>query len=265
MRKKHQEKEVRSAKFVLPGTADDVYIPESSCPECIKTAQLPSPNSCLPEDELRELEAKIDAANKLLLDLALSNERPEEARRKSFEGLVGQIVGVEIDCSIDAVTLPGDTAGGIRVLQGRIHLAGEDFVLLRDNRKETIIPFEKIRLINPENRLADPPNEPQLIDIDPCLRSAITFNFGETVASSPELIQIFFGISMKIYLLLLLNKKIKLMLVDEELNGTVMNVYEESLTIRIRNEIKREIPFHAICYMVVRLPPTGQYPRHTLK
>ena len=99
MRKKHHEEEVRSAKFVLPAAADDFCIPESCCPERIKADQLPSPNSCLPEDELRELEAKIDAANELLLDLALSNERPEEARRKSFEGLIGQIVRVEIDCS----------------------------------------------------------------------------------------------------------------------------------------------------------------------
>ena len=150
-------------------------------------------------------------------------------------------------------------------MHGRIHLAGQDFVLLRDNRKEIVIPFEKIRLIKPKNRFADPPNEPQLIDIDPRLRRAITFNFGETVASSPELIQIFFGLNMKIFLLLLLNKKITLMVDDEEFKGTVMDVHEESLTISIRNGKKREIPFHAICCIVVWLPPTGKYPRHTLK
>jgi ribosome maturation factor RimP len=228
-------------------------------PEHLETPKFPSPNSCLPEEELRKLEAKIDAANELLLDLALSNERPQEARRKSFEGLMGQIVSVEIDSTVlknentpEHVRQTRQTASReVKVLQGRIHLTGQDFVLLRENKEEIVIPFTKICGIKLQNRFAEPPNEQQLLDIDPYLRRAITFNFGETVSSSPELIQIFFKLNMKIFISLLLESKIKVIMNDEELQGKVMDVHETSLTLSGSDETEREIPFHAICFVVL--------------
>lgn len=349
--KKQNNERLCCPEFVPPGVPDDFCIPEECCPQRLETPKFPSPTSCLPEEQTRELEERIEATNELLLDLALSNERPEEGRMKSFEGLIGQLVDVKIKCveageEEDPELNEGDVQGvsetaliskcfdtiekedeykitpmghtltvdpdlppkkknqrkkkilnwrkkvgkfknrkyknrkiiikkGVKNkkvskrkrkgvvnkqvvniaengnLSGVVHVVGRDFVLLRKNKKEILIPLLRINSIKPHNRFAQPFNEPKLLDIDPCLRRALTFNFGETVASSPELIEIFFKLTLPIFLLICLEKMVKIKVADEEFEGTVVEVNKESLVISMRNGEKRDIPFHSICFIIM--------------
>lgn len=222
------------------------YVPAECCPERIDQPCFSSPNTCLPQERLEELEAQIMKINQILLDLSLSNERePNEIFQRAFDGLIGQEVKVVIDC-------PQKKNPDKRVKrQGKVFLVGFDFVVLRNSKnREVIVPFEKIKKIKLRGRYAVPDDQEALIDIEPCLRRRLTFNFGETVSSSPELIQLFFRLRLKIYLLLLVNKRIKVRLEDQSMKGIFSNVNDETLTICIDDE-KREIPIDNIFFLVV--------------
>lgn len=321
VKKKHDDEGFCCPEFVPPHAPDDFCIPENCCPQRLETPKFPSPTSCLPKGQTRELEELIDMTNELLLDLALSNESAIEGRMKSFEGLMGQLVEVKIDCEktagkeeknnnvlqLDHLTpidldLPWEKSEKkkkkkkqywrkkvvkmkkykkrkrrvIKVgrnkkyfrrkstvktkvvtirdngkLRGNVQVIGRDFVLLRRNKVELLIPLIKVSLIKPHDRFAQPIHEPELLDIDPCLRRALTFNFGETVASSPELIEIFFKLTIPIFLLMHLRKKVTIKIADEEVVGTLMEVNKESLVISMKNNKLRVIPILSICFIII--------------
>ncbi|RFU61742.1 LSm family protein [Peribacillus glennii] len=349
-RRKRKKEGIRCPEIVAPNAPDDFCIPELCCPDCLETPKFPSPTSCLPEAETEELEERIDAANELLLDLALSNERSEEGLMRAFEGLSGQWVELKIGEEPDeeeqaeeeqadegvtsreigeaglnrsprarkAASFPGNSntlpqeevttsrstgtllldepdiaekkpvRKGVKrknkiyirwqkakkrksnrglqeqepsqqetasdesvILMGRVEVVGKDFVMLKDDMKEFLIPFAQIRFIKLQNRFVHRPHEPELLDIDPCLRRSITFNFGETVASSPELIRIFFKLNLSIFLLLQLRKLVKIQLKDEVFVGIVDEVSEESVGLQMENGKLREIPFRSILFMTI--------------
>ncbi|MDQ0218905.1 hypothetical protein ELQ35_10485 [Peribacillus cavernae] len=249
MAKKQVRETFRCPEIVPPDAPDDFCIPEFRCPERIETFKFPSPTSCLPPEETEELEARIDAANELLLDLGLSarredEERREEARREAFEGLIGQNVEVELDCPNE------NNPEKNRVVKGRVHFAGEDFVILRRNEKQVLIPLLKICSIDLQNRFAEPEENQQLIDIDPCLRRAITFNFGEVVSQSPQLIEIFFGLRLGVFLLTFLDQRIKAVLEDEVIAGKLVEATQDSLTV-CQNGGNHEIPIDDVCFLAI--------------
>ncbi len=206
----HECDEFRCPPFLPADAKDDFCIPEECCPEQIPTPKFPSPNSCLPQEELEDLERRIAAANELLLSLALSRRDPgaeraevdeRERLRGAFEGIKGQLVAVEV----------AKADGGRRVLvQGVVCLVGRDFVLLEDDRFLKVILPEDVCSIKHHSETCEHENRPELIDIDPCLRRAITLDFGATVAQSPELIQIFFGIDLRMFLRFQLGKLVRL-------------------------------------------------------
>lgn len=247
--KKIVREEFCCPEAVPPDAPDDFCIPDFRCPDKIETFKFPSPTSCLPPEELEELEARIDAANELLLDLGLSDERRDEERRveareAAFRGLLGQNVMVNLECPI------AENEEENRVVKGRVHFAGRDFVIVRRGGKQMLIPYLKVCSIDLQNRFADPEEEPRLADIDPCLRRAITFNFGEVVSQSPQLIDIFFGLDLVIYLLAFLDKEVKAVLPDEVIIGELKDVTRESVTI-CKGENEQEIPIEDVCFMVI--------------
>ncbi|MBY0095886.1 hypothetical protein [Mesobacillus maritimus] len=284
------------------GEHDDFCIPRECCPERILTPLYPSPNSCLPHEELEELEARIEEGNRLLLDLGLSDrgngfdddfaELNEEARMRAFDSLVGQIVRVKIECeaeeeveeenevvgstpggsntikkviakrrvgrlsrkkkkvlkeSLKRTRVPANTRQTKRTVEGRVHLVGRNFVLLKSTDKEIFIPLLKVCSIYLKNRFARPANEADLLCIDPCFRRALTFRFGETVASSPELIQLFYRIPLNIYLLLLEGKRIRVRLADTIVVGTLIKVEKEQIRLSLKNDKERTISLNQIC------------------
>lgn len=254
-------------EFVPADEPDDFCIPEECCPPRLNQPKYPSPNSCLPEEQLEDLEARIRQANQLLLDLGLSGERePNEIFQSAFDGLVGQRVRVEIECSAkeaetNGIGIESEASEGEPeekeveseekiVKSGRVMLVGFDFVVLRSRKgREIIIPFEVIQKIKFCGRYAEPGDEPRLNDIDPCFRRRLTFYFGETVSSSPELIQIFFRLRLRIYLMLLVDKRVKVVLEGKKMKGTLFDVHRETITLKLKK--KREIPLNNICYLVV--------------
>ncbi|QOR67623.1 hypothetical protein IM538_05640 [Cytobacillus suaedae] len=242
-------------EFVPADAPDDFCIPEECCPPRIQQPKFPSPNSCLPEERLEELEAKIRQANQVLLDLGLSEERtPDEIYQRAFDGLIGQKVLVEINCPVSEEVQRNIIKCGI------VTLVGFDFVVLRNkNEKEIIIPFGVINKIKLKGRFAEPNEENSLNEIDPCFRRRLTFRFGETVSSSPELIQLFFRLRLKIYLMLLVNKRLMVRIEGKKIRGTLFDVHRETLTLKKKIKVKKkkknkkmEIPQNNICYLSVK-------------
>ncbi|MCP3762350.1 hypothetical protein NLX67_08095 [Domibacillus sp. A3M-37] len=315
MHKKKKAKDFCCPEYIEAGTPDDFCSPENGCPHYLQTPKYPSPSSCLPKEQQMELEAKIEAANELLLNLALSNKRPEEGRAKSFEGLIGQWAEViiydeakadshlnkektslektaeekpvkkrrkkrenafanrkkainisvrkkkamtkvkrvrdvwpkaEISKKVPSKKRMLKSSVLFRKHSGRVYVVGRDFVLLKKKEKDIIIPLSKVHSIKSFNRYPQAIKEPALLNIDPCLRRSITFKFGETVASSPELTQLFFKMTMPIFLLHLLDKKVKIMISTKEIHGLVHEINKETLTIVMANKERKIIPLHSI-------------------
>ena len=247
MERENECKDFRCPEFIPAFSTDDFCIPEGCCPERIQQPKFPSPTSCLPEEELEEVEALISEANKLLLNLGLSGEREkEEVLEKMFEGLIGQRVVVHLEWPSPSNPEKKMCA------KGRIFLVGKDFVLLKDEdeKSDLIIPYEHVNCIKPNNRFAEPDKEPRLADIEPCFRRQLTFNFGEVVASSPELIQIFFGMTLKIYLLLVVGEKVQVLTDGESMQGILCDVFDETFTLKTNDQII-EITISSVCKMVL--------------
>lgn len=192
MKKRHKIEipvEESSSHELMESSSSSVNSPEDyfcfpdDCPERIESPKIPSPTSCMPEGRLHELEEKIDGANRMLLDLGLSNEQSELGRRILFDGLAGQMVKIKINCSDhDVSNTEGSPADpieevinkgterkkrskkkrlakkkrkhrykkkklGKNFLEGFVQLVGSDFVQLQKNRKTFIIPFNNICLV----------------------------------------------------------------------------------------------------------------------
>ncbi len=263
---------------------DDFCFPDD-CPDRIETPKIPSPTSCMPEGQLHELEEKIDGANRMLLDLGLSNEQSELGRRILFDGLAGQMVKVKINCSdhvennteasladpikevINKKTERKKRSKkkrlakkkrkhrykkkklGKNFLEGFVQLVGSDFVLLQKNRKTFIIPFNKICLVLSKKPYH--PHRPQapLLDIDPCFRRDLTFNFGETVAHDPELIQIFFRIKLSMYLKTFTDEKVTIYTNSEKVIGLLTGIENGHVNLVSDNGQVKEILFTSFCYL----------------
>ena len=67
----------------------------------------------------------------------------------------------------------------------------------------------------------------------PSLQRKLTSHFGEAVASSPKLIQLFFGIPLDIYLRLLEDKRIKVTMEDVIVEGIITDADKESITVDV--------------------------------
>jgi len=202
---------------------EDFCIDERCCPERLPTPAFPSPTSCLPLETLEQLEEEIEEANQFLLDLALDDERTsDEIFRDAFSGLEGLMVEISRKTG--------------KVIKGKVHTVGFDFVVILDEEVEIILPYREIIKVKPSGRFAEPDDEAQLLNIDACLRRDITFHFGKVVASSPELLNVFFRMRLNIYLLLLESKNVKVSLDDTVIEGLVKKVHKETITIKSGNE-----------------------------
>lgn len=132
---------------------NDFCIPKACCPERFPSPKLPSPTDCLPPNKLEKVLEEIEAANELLLDIALDSDRPiNETYQKVFDGLIG--LRVEITNPL------GET------IEGVVHLSGLDFVSLKNEETTWIYPYSQIETIKPFGRFAEPFSDPELSLID---------------------------------------------------------------------------------------------------
>lgn len=265
---------------------DDFCFPDD-CPDRIETPKIPSPTSCLSEGRLHELEGKIDAANRMLLDLGLSNEQPEIGRRILFDGLEGEMVKIKINCSDydeenkDACQEPIEEVinnkavrkkrprkkrlvkkqnlkqknrykmkkGSKNFLEGFVQLVGSDFVQLKKNGKTFIIPFNKICLVLSKKRYQSAISNPPLAEIDSCFRRDLTFKFGETVAENPELVQIFFRNRLSMYLKTFADEKVSIFTNSVKETGLLKSCENGSVHLVKKDGHGKEVPLTSFCYL----------------
>ncbi|WLR57011.1 hypothetical protein LC048_09140 [Mesobacillus subterraneus] len=278
----HEMMESSSSSATDP--EDELCLPEG-CPDIIETPKIPSPTSCMPDDRLHELEEKIDKANRMLLDLGLSNVQSELGRRILFDGLAGEMVKIKINCSDSGESFteasplkPKEEVLNKKTkkqryhkkkrlakkkrkhkckknklnknfLEGFVQLVGSDFVQLQKNRKTFIIPFNKICLVLSKKPYHLPKAKAPLVDIDPCFRRDLTYNFGETVAHDPELIQIFFRIKLSMYLKTFMDEKIKIYTNSEKVIGSLAGLENGNVILVSESAQVKAIPFTTFCYL----------------
>lgn len=200
--------------------ANDFHIPQQCCPKRSPSPKLPSPTSCLPQETLEKVIEKIREANELLLDLALGEERlPDETYQKVFDGLIG--------LQVEITGLSGESC------EGKVALSGFDFVVLRNEEKVFIYPYSQIDIVKPLGRFADPYHDPGLRKIDPCFRRELTFNFGDVVSSSPELLHLFFRVRLNIYMLVFEEKHIQVQIEGQTIEGQMKKVDKESISLEV--------------------------------
>ncbi|WP_047985566.1 hypothetical protein [Ornithinibacillus californiensis] len=217
---------------------EDFCINERCCKERYPSQTYPSPTSCLPLEQLKELKAKIARANRLLLDLALDNDRtPEEIFRNAFNGLEGLMVEVDLEI-------------GSKLL-GKVDTVGFDFCVLLDEEGEVVLPYRQIIKVKPSGRYAEPDKESSQIAIESCFRRDLTYYFGEVVASSPMLIQLFFGMRFNIFLLLVEARKIEITLDGETIEGFVTDINKETIVVKVGKDIK-VISFNKIAMVKIK-------------
>lgn len=203
----------------------DFYIDKRCCEERYPSPRFPSPTSCLPLETLEDVRREIAAANELLLDLALEEDRtPDDVFHGAFRGLQGLLVDITTKTGVG--------------LKGKVHTVGFDFVVVVNEKKEHILPYREVTKIKPVGRFAASTHEAQLSDIDAHFRRAITFSFGEIVASSPTLLNLFFGMRFNIYLLLLEARKINVCLDDVVIEGLVTDVNGETIVVKEAKELQ---------------------------
>lgn len=278
---------VESSSSSANSAEDDFCLPED-CPDVIKTPKIPSPTSCLPEAQLHELEEKIDGANRMLLDLGLSNEQSELGRRILFDGLTGEMVKIKINCSVQDENIrdasPEEPIEEVmnrktdwkkrskkkrlakkqnvkrkhkhkkkkrrkNLLEGFVHLVGSDFAQIQKKGKIFIIPFNKICLVLSKKRYQPSISKAPLRDIDPCFRRDLTFKFGETVADDPELVQIFFRIKLSMYLKTFADEKVTVYTNSVNEVGVLKGLENGSLHLVNQDGQVKEIPLTSICFL----------------
>lgn len=215
----------------------DFFIPDAHCPERFQTEELTSDVDCLPSGVLEELIEEIRDANEELLDLALEEDRTQDQIfQRVFDGLIG--LAVEIDVK----------AGG--KVEGFVNLSGFDFVSLRTDGNVVLLPYRQIESVHPAGKYAEQATDPELAEIDPCFRRDLTYRFGEVVASSPELIHLFFRIRLSIYLLQFEAKRLQAFLNGETVEGLLTDVDRESIVLKT-GEDHKVLPINKILKIII--------------
>lgn len=218
---------------------NDFCILDHCCPERFPSPQLPSPADCLPPEVLEKVLERITDANELLLDLALRDDRSaDETFQKVFDGLIG--LQVEVTNSLS------------ETIDGRVTLAGFDFVILQGEEIDSILPYRSIEMIKPSGRFAEPYRDAELVDSDPCFRRDLTFHFGEVVSSSPELIHLFFRIHLAVYLLTIEARRIQVTVDGTTVEGLLTDVNQETIVLKVEGE-RRIIPLDKISLITVKI------------
>ncbi len=223
----------KNHKFCCPAEipasdiGDNFCIPKI-CPKEFPTKHFSSPNSSLPPEELEQLQVCIEELNNILLSIS-SPRDPENLAplRNHFNRLRGVLMRVHVECPEPKKSIVGS-----------LQEVGENYLQINSIGQKDFIPFDKVCFVKQdisddhENTHMD---HQELIDIDPCLRRNLTLNFGEVVASSPELFNIFFGIPFHFRLLDFLNCKVIVKVEGEEepLKGTLLCSERDFIKVKI--------------------------------
>ncbi|WP_303984182.1 hypothetical protein [Niallia circulans] len=219
--------------FCCPGripesVPNDRFASPNICPPTIPTPRYNSPNSSLPLRELNALQACIEEINDTLRTIGNrrdleSHEQQQRQRQlqQHFRSLRYTLVKVIVACD----------EGEMEIL-GILEDAGSNFIKLNTLSDKKLILFNRICLLKHDNSDADTfEHQQELLNIDMRLRREITLHFGEIVGRSPELINIFFGIPLYLFLLPIIGCKIRVKTDGENISGILCEVDENQFRI----------------------------------
>lgn len=217
-------------------------------PERPAAARFSSPPGPPPPEEPYRLQDCIKAANDLLRTLGAP--RPGEPRflRFPLQHLAGQ--------QVEATVLCGQRS---RVLAGKVGMAGRDFLELQDKRGIFLIPYRQlcsIRWQADRKRSAAHERRRPPLDLDPSLRRRLILRFGEVVAEDQGLLQLFFGVPLRLKLKDFLGRSVMVYASPTDAGtsdtGTllygVLQAVEEALQLRAGERVD-QVRFEAICFI----------------
>lgn len=212
------------------------------CPEQIPQPRFSSPNSSFPPEDLEELTRCIEEANELLLSLALERDLEEQFRflQASLRQLRNVCVCVLVDC--------GEKTEEII---GLLNDAGKNFLILETEVGNTLlIPFERLLSMKQSEERHSNLKEQELLEINPCLRRNLTFDFGATVSKSPLLLNLFFGIELSQFLDSFLGYHVYVRTEKNETEGRLLETNDRRIDVKVDGE-KQGKDFDEICMIEI--------------
>lgn len=106
-------------------------------------------------------------------------------------------------------------------------------------------------------------HEPALLNIDQQLRRDLVLHFGKVVSGNPSLINLFFGISLGLFLVRFIGCDIQVALEEENkeaareaheniqtINGCLINAEEDAIQVEYESEIL-DIKIEEICFIII--------------
>lgn len=220
-------------------TPESNFCIPKDCPEKIPTKRFASPNSPLSPEELKQLKECIEGINDLLR--AFGNPRDLEnlsGLRAHFRKLRGILLRIKVGCENNR-----------EMVIGILEQAGRDFLMLRNIENMFFIPYNRICFIHssPMDHTSRE-HEPELLNIDPCLRTEIVLNFGRVVSSDPNLVNIFFGVPLYLQLVTFFGCSVMVAVEGESeiVEGVIIESTEKAIHLQIDNQI-RQINIDEIC------------------
>lgn len=261
------------------------------CPKTIPTRRFTSPNSPLPPDELDVLQRCIEAANDLLRSIG-SESDPDNTRQLQLHFLNLRDVCVKVKLKCGEKKKSGKDAAekiGVVVTAGRdfiqLNSLGNDVFILYDRLislsreecpkhkhpdKEKVPRFKKYfgelkrffqdwqKWFFPHSRVKlnikkhHKHDEQEFLHADRTTRRKLVLNFGDFVSKDPELVNLFFGLTLHLHLKHYLGKDIKVKTDNQRMiEGTLFKV--ESERIKVKNGYEsQKIEMNDICFLEVK-------------
>ncbi|MEK3883155.1 hypothetical protein [Paenibacillus sp. PL2-23] len=215
---------------LLPAVAVDPCSPPA-CPPRVPTPRFHSPTSPLPPEKLHHLRACIAEMNQTLRTLGNPQDSPaiNPGNQRQLQLDLHALKGQRVTASL--------SVEGAEPASGWLAAAGGDFILLANREEQRLIPFIRLSSIRSQSSMQHQADghEPSLLNLDECTRRAITLCFGEIVGRSAELMNLFFGIPLRSFLLLLIGCSVQVYLANETepVCGVLLSVERERIAVCI--------------------------------
>ena len=223
-------------------TVDDCFASPFMCPNKIPTQRFASPNSPLPLDKLDAFQKCIEAANDLLRTLGNRSDL-ENTRQLQLHFLRLKGIGVKVTFNCGEAHT--------KELSGILGTAGRNFIQLNSVGHYIFIPYELLISLSKKECAGSNHQEQEFIDADTVTRREMVLNFGDFVAKRPELVNLFFGITLYQQLQNYLGEDMRITTEDPNIiEGTLFEADEGK--IRVKNtEGSTEIKMEQICFLEV--------------
>lgn len=225
------------------------------CREGIDTPRFSSPNSPLSQEELDELQACIERANHILRSLVPDRD-PNNLRQLQlhFLNLRGAVVSAKILCGCSHQAKKDDKDykhEELKIIKkkGKITTAGRDFLQINPTGSYLFILYEKLHSISRSEDIMME-HEQEFIHADEQTRRKLTLQFGEFVAKNNELVNLFFGVPLLVYLKDFKGHDVVVRTNDGKVKGILTEIDGDQIT--LLNKMDRvEVNLRDICYLKV--------------